>query len=126
MVVIIDFVKKIILKIIKSKNAEKIVPFLSENKKIVLSLAIVAVFVDIFFINTNSDFVIFSILLIYAFFVKIFQIRSRLTFLLCLGLLGAMFINYIFTGTSVATEKAAVWLVLFMALGIFQQWRESY
>lgn len=119
-----QFVKKIILKIVKTNNLEKIITFLNENKKVALFLVITVIFVDTFFINRSSDFIIFGTLLIYGIFIKIFQIKSRFTFLLCLGLLGAMFINYLFTETSVATEKAAVWLVLFMALGIFQQWRE--
>ena len=124
MIVIIRFMKEIIFKIIRSENIKKIAPFLKENKRIILSLTIVAIFVDIFFIDKSSDVIIFSILLIYGVSVKMSKIKSRLTFLLCLALLGTMFVNYLSTGTSVATEKAAVWLVLFMAVGIFQQWRE--
>lgn len=121
--------KKILAKALTPENTEKIkriTSFLEENKKIVLALLTVFIFVDIFFVKTNSDIVIFGILLLYGIFIKIFQIKSRRTFLLCLALLVAMFINFLFTGTSVSTEKAAVWLILFMALGIFQQWRESY
>lgn len=121
--------KKVLTKVLASENIEKIAkltPFLKENKKIVLALLVVSIFVDIFFVKTSSDIVIFGILLLYGIFIKMFQIKSRRTFFLCLALLVAMFINFLFTGTSIPTEKAAVWLVLFMALGIFQQWRESY
>lgn len=119
--------KKVLAKFLTPQNIEKIekiTSFLKENKKVALALLVVSIFVDIFFVKLSSDFVIFGILLIYGIFIKVFQIKSKLTFLMCLGLLGAMFINYLFTGASVATEKATVWLVLFMALGIFQQWRE--
>lgn len=119
--------KKVLAKVLTPQNIEKIkkiTSFLKENKKIVLALLAVFIFVDIFFVKTSSDMVIFGILLVYGIFVKMFQIKSRRTFLLCLALLAAMFINFLFTGTSVSTEKAAVWLVLFMVLGIFQQWRE--
>ena len=118
--------KKILEKLIESKSLKKVTVFLKINNKITLILIAVFIFVDIFFIKESSDIVIFGILLFYGIFVKMFQITSRRTFLLCLGLLIAMFINFLFTGTSAPTEKAAVWLVLFMALGIFQQWRESY
>lgn len=118
--------KKILEKLIESKNLKKVTVFLKINYKTTLILIAVFIFVDFFFIKVSSDIVIFGILLLYGIFVKMFQIKSRRTFLLCLGLLIAMFINFLFTGTSIPTEKAAVWLVLFMALGIFQQWRESY
>lgn len=98
--------------------------FLRKNKITVLTLFFVAIFVDILFKKTSSDFLIFSVLLVYLIFVKIFQIKSRRTFLLCLALLAAMFINFLFTGTSVSTEKAAVWLILFFGIGVIQQWRE--
>ena len=120
--------KKILAKVLTSKHVEKIekmTSFLRENKKIVLALLTVSIFVDIFFVKTSSDLVIFGTLLFYGIFIKMFQIESRRTFLLCLALLAAMFINFLSTGTSIPTEKAAVWLILFMALGIVQQWRES-
>lgn len=120
--------KKVLAKVLTSRNIEKIeriTYFLRENKKVALALLVVLIFGDIFFVQTNSDVVIFGILLLYGIFIKMFQIKSRRTFLLCLGLLAAMFISFLFAGTSIPTEKAAVWLVLFMALGIFQQWRES-
>ena len=117
--------KKILGKLIESENLKKITVFLRINKKITLTLIAVFIFVDIFFIKTSSDVVNFGILLLYGIFVKMFQIKSRRTFLLCLALLAVMFINFILTGPSITTEKAAVWLVLFMALGIFQQWREN-
>lgn len=116
--------KKIVGKVIESKNLKKIAAFLKENKKIVLALLAVSIFVDIFFVKTSSDIVIFGILLLYGIFIKMFQIRSRRTFLLCLALLAAMFINFLFTGPSIPAEKAAVWLILFLGFGIIQQWKE--
>lgn len=107
------------------KIFKKTTVFLKENKKIALVLLTVSIFVDIFLIKTSSDIVIFSILFLYVIFIKMFQITSRRTFLLCLALLTAMFINFLFVGTAVSTEKGAVWLILFMALGIFQQLRET-
>ena len=103
---------------------KKIVFFLKENKKTLLTLFIVAIFTDILFLNKSSDLIIFSILILYPFFIKIFELKSKLTFLLCLALLTAMFFSYLFTGTSAPTEKAAVWLILFLIIGIIQQWRE--
>ena len=117
--------KKILAKVSTSKKLKKIESFLRENKNTVLALVTISIFVDIFFVKVSSDIVIFGTLLLYGIFIKMFQIKSRRTFLLCLALLTAMFINFLFTGSSIPTEKAAVWFILFMALGIFQQWREN-
>lgn len=106
------------------KAFNEIVIFLKGNKKTAIVLLSIAIFVDIFFVKTSSDFVIFGILFIYVIFTKIFHLKSESIFLLCLGLLVAMFISYLFSGSSVPAEKAAVWLVLFLAVGIVQQWRE--
>lgn len=103
---------------------KKIASFLRENKKTLLTLLAVAIFADILFLDKSSDLIIFGILILYSVFIKMFQIKSKLTFLLCLTLLFTMFINYLLTGTSVSTEKAAVWLVLFLIVGVIQQWRE--
>lgn len=103
---------------------KKAVSFLRDNKKTILALLVVAIFADILFLNKSSDLIIFSILTLYVFFIKIFQLKSKSTFLLSLVLLAMMFFSYLFTGTSASTEKAAVWLVLFLVVGIIQQWRE--
>lgn len=103
---------------------KKLAFFLRENKKTVLTLFVVAIFADIFFLNKSSDLIIFSILVLYLFFIKIFELKSKLTFLLSLVLLTVMFFDYLLTGTSVSTEKAAVWLILFLIIGVIQQWRE--
>lgn len=108
----------------KDNDIKKIISYLKNNEKIVSTLVIVVIFTDIFFIKNSSDFIIFGNLLLSVIFIKIFQIKSKATFLLCIALLTAMFINYLFTGASISTEKAAVWLVLFLGVGIIQQWKE--
>ena len=116
--------KNALEQVIKSKNSKEIIAYLGQNKKTILNLVIAFIFVDIFFIKISSDLMIFSIIFLYGIFIKIFQIDSRRTFLLCLFLLVAMFINYLQGGSSNQTEKAAVWLVLFLVIGIIQQWKE--
>ncbi len=116
--------RKVIGRFIESKNMKRVGFFLKENKKTVLTLIVTAIFADILFLKKSSDFLTFSILILYVVFIKMFQIKSKSTFLLCLALLGAMFINYFLTGASVPTEKAAVWLILFLGIGVISQWRE--
>lgn len=99
-------------------------PFLQENKKTVLALFILGIFEDVFLRVTSSDFLAFSVLLLYIIFIKLYKLKSSFTFFLCLLLLLATSIDYVFTGVSVSTEKAAVWFVLFFVVGVVQQWKE--
>lgn len=107
-----------------SKNIESIISFTRENKRTVLTLFVVSIVAESLSKRLSSDVVIFSALLLYGFFIKIFRTKSTFTFLLCLGLLIVMSTNYFFTGASISTEKAAVWLILFLGIGVIQQWRE--
>lgn len=115
---------KILRNSIENKNIEEIIFPLRENKKTVLTLFTVFIVVESLLKRLSSDIVIFSALLLYGFFIKIFRIKSTFTFLLCLGLLVLMSIEYLFTGASILTEKAAVWLILFLGIGVIQQWKE--
>lgn len=111
--------RKIIYAVFKSTTH-----FLKENKRTVMVLLVTSILVDIFFVKTSSDFIIFGVLSVYVFFTRIFRLKSKSTFLLCLGLLVSMFINFLLSGASVSTEKAAVWFILFLVVGIVMQWRE--
>lgn len=103
---------------------KKIAFFLKENKKTILTLLVVSIFADILFFIKSSDFIIFSILILYIFFIKLFNLKNKSTFLISLTFLIVMFVSYLFTGASVLTEKAAVWFVLFLIVGVIQQWKE--
>ncbi len=103
---------------------KKITDFIKENNKILLIILIFALLIDIFSLKRNMDFIIFGLLLFYGILVKISHVKSKFTFLLCLALLGVMFVDFIITGTSVSTEKAAVWFILFLGFGIIHQWKE--
>lgn len=95
-----------------------------KNKSVILALLYSAVVVDIFFIKENYDLVLFGLLIIYIFSTFIFKLKSKTTFIICLFLLLIMYVYFLLTGTSNATEKAAVWLFFFLGIGIWQQWRE--
>lgn len=109
---------------IRKRYLKEIAVFVRKNKIIFLTILIFGIVDDILFLRESSDFIIFSILFFYGILVKIAQVKSKSTFLLCLVLLGIMFIDFIITGTSVSTEKAAVWFILFLGFGIIHQWRE--
>lgn len=116
--------KKTLFRILEYKNIQKVINAIKENKRIVLYIIVSTISIDIFFIKTSSDFVTFGTLLLYGISAKIYHFRSKLTFLLCLGLLATMYVSFLFSGPTIPTEKAAVWLFLFLIVGIYQGWRE--
>lgn len=109
-------------KINKLKN--KFITFIKGNKSGVLTLILLGLVADIFFIDFSSDIRTFGILGLSIFSIVVYKLSSRIIFLLCLGLLVFMFIYFMFTGTSIITEKIAVWFVLFFGVGIIRQWKE--
>lgn len=117
--------KLILRKLANVVLIKKIIFLLKDNKKTVLSFILATIFVDILFFKEASDLMFFGVVIIYLVFTKMFLLKSRLTFLISLALLIMMFFNYLFTAITISTEKAAVWLVLFLVIGIIQQWREQ-
>lgn len=99
--------------------------FFEANKITVLSIIFFAIISDIIFFTQSSDIIFFGMLGLYLITVFIYKLKSKLTFLFCLVLLSVMYLQFIFTGTSLTTEKTAVWLFLFTAMGILQQLREG-
>lgn len=110
------------------KKIRKIVYMIStimeKNKSSVLLLVFIGIISDIFFISKSSDLLIFSILALYIFSSLIYKLKSKIAYFTCLLLLSLLFVLFLLSGPSDKTEKTAVWLVLFMLVGIIQQWRE--
>lgn len=99
--------------------------FTDKNKPIFIILFLLALIGDIFFTSTNSDLTFFGLTLLLVLIILFYKIKSRYTFMLCLILLMIMYYMFLTQGTSVQTEKVAVWIVLFMAVGIGKQWFEN-
>lgn len=98
--------------------------FTDKNQLIILPILFLALFLDIFALVGVSDIRFFGITGIFLISVFLYQIDSKFTFILCLLLLIIMYISFLSSGPSVFTEKVAVWIVLFLIVGILQQWYE--
>ena len=94
------------------------------NRNTVITNLLIAILADIFLIGENYDFVTFTILVISVFSVIVYRFKSSTIFIFCLVLLGIMYLLFLLHGTSSATEKAAVWIFLFLIVGIIRQWKE--
>ena len=88
---------------------------------------------DALFFQTNSDWRTFPILIFYIFLIIRYKITANTTFLICLVLFLFMYVHYIFSPPAVFEtqyplapfgEKIAVWLYLFLVIGVIQRWRE--
>lgn len=104
---------------IKKKN-----DILDAKIPLLLTGVIAGIFVDIFFIPGSSDARIFSILILYWLAARVYKLKSQFNFYLAFGLLTLTYIEYILSGPSAETEKAAVWFVLFLLIGIIAKWKE--
>ena len=63
---------------------------------------------DILFVKESFDGITFSVLFLYVIFAQIANFSYKTTFGLCLGLFGLMFVQFLFLGPAVPTEKSAV------------------
>lgn len=117
-------IKLTLTDVVKSRDYKKLSAVIKHHQIVILTLLTGTIFVDSLFIKTSSDIVIFGVLFLYIIFANIVQIKSKITFYLCLGLLCGMGVSFLFTQASVPTEKMTIWFFLFMITGIIQQWRE--
>lgn len=112
------------LKKLSKDKIGKFVLIVKYHGKIVSVLIVFGIISDVFLLKGTSDLRLFGVLGLYIINIWVFKLKSKITFLLCLFLLIAMYISFLISGTSDITEKIAVWFVLFLTVGIIQQWNE--
>lgn len=95
-----------------------------KNKSLFTIVIVSLILSDVFFIFGSSDIRIFAFLTLYIFISFLYKSKYKLTLSLCVFFLVVLFILFIKSGASEKTEEVAVWLVLFLAVGIVQQWKE--
>lgn len=103
------------------------------SKFLALSPIISLILGDAFLFQDNSDWRTFPILIFYIFIIIRYKITANTTFLICLVLFLFMYVHYIISSPVVFDtqyplppfgEKIAVWLYLFLVIGVIQRWRE--
>lgn len=107
--------------------------FLRRNKFFHVMPIILLILGDVLFFQKNSDLRTFPILFLYIYFIIRFNIRANTTLFICLVFFVLMYIQYIFSSPTAFVsqypvipfgEKIAVWLYLFLLIGVIQKWRE--
>lgn len=94
---------------------------LKNYRSAILTAIVLIIASDIISSNIKSDIITFGILGLYMCVIYFYRLKSKTTFLICFFILTAFSILFIFTSTSKSTEKAAVWLFLFLFTGIIQE-----
>lgn len=97
---------------------------LLQYKQVVLTVFVLTVLGDIVFFKSNSDVMLFGALVFYIGCILYYALSSRATFRLSLLVVGVMSVAFMTTGTSVITERAAVWLFFLILTGLAQQIKE--
>ena len=100
---------------------KRVTSFLEKYHVGVLTAFYLAVLGDVVLVEESSDFIIFGLLIVYLFLVRFYDLSAKRAFFFCFILVGLMFTEFIFTGISSRTDKAAVWLFLFLGVGIMQE-----
>ena len=86
-----------------------------------LSIFAVAIFADLFVFAQSSDVRYALLILFWLYIVRALRFQSDATFKLTLGLLGGLFLFFVFDRTSPTTEKIATLIYLFLWVGVIQQ-----
>ena len=95
--------------------------FFKKGKQGVLTFLFLAILVNVVFFEFNSDIIIFGLLGLYLLASKIYKFNSKVAFLICFIILSILLLEYLVGSTSFYTEKAAVWLFIFILTGIIQE-----
>lgn len=98
--------------------------WLKEYPLIIFVVFISGFLADIFAVEFESDLRKALVLLIYWLYLRFSASKSQLTFMITLIILIGIAGSFLINGPSALTERMAVWLVLLLAFGIIQQWRE--
>lgn len=97
----------------------------TEQYRLIIFIALTGfVLADIYLSPTTSDITFFSIIMLFVISAYFYKLKSKVSFAVCLVLLFLMYGSFLISGTSDITEKIAVWLFIFMLVGIIQQWLE--
>lgn len=100
----------------------KVIPaLLREYKSVVITLILLSIAVDIFFIKSKSDAIVLGLLGLIIFFFRFYKIENRQIFIICLIPITIIFFLFIVNFESAMIQKAATWLYLLMGAGIIQE-----
>lgn len=105
----------------------------STHTSLIMCLMIIAVLFDVYLFTLSSDIRIIALLGIYYYIQRRWRVHSATTFGISFILLCITYTQFLFTAPMAFdnpsvipphSERTAVWLYLFLVVGIIQKWRE--
>lgn len=120
----IGIINNVIQKVSIPLQIKKAYTVCKKYQPAILAVFFLAILGDILYIPDSSDLRTFGVVFFYIACIFMFRLKSKRTFLFCLVLLATMYIEFLLSAGSIKAEKAAVWLFLFLLVGIIQQWKE--
>lgn len=94
---------------------------LKNNKPVAITVISLIIIEYVSLVETESDLITLEILGLYILVVYFYRLKSKVTFLFCFFILFLLGIEFVITGTSINTEKSALFLYFFLAIGILQE-----
>lgn len=104
------------------------------NSGLLISLFVIILMVlDVFLFPISADIRIFTILGVYIVLALRYRVSSNTTFSIALVLLIIAYTQFLFTDQKIfdnpgpvppLCERTAVWVYLFLVIGVIQKWRE--
>ena len=90
-----------------------------------ITLFFVGVLSEVFYLKVSYDLFLFVLIALWFLIVKLYHFKSAATFKVILLFVFILFVLFILTPGQVSLERLTTLIYLFLAVGIFQQWRES-
>lgn len=97
---------------------------LTRYKQAIVTFIMLLIVADVLLLGESSDIRIFGILGMYIASIVVYRLTSVFTFIVTMVVLVLMYVQFLVSGTSQSTEKAAVWLFFLLGLGIIQRLKE--
>lgn len=100
-----------------------------EYRLALITLFFVGVAIDVFYFHDDSDVRLFLLLLFWFYITRLYRFKVETTLKVALFFLGPLFFLFIFVNASFYSERLAVWIYMFLVLGLVQQvitlWRDE-
>ena len=111
---------------IKQMKLDFLLGKLTKIRFTLLTLFFVGVATDVFFLTVSLDVFLFLLIFLWILVSKLYTYKSTATFKVTLFFALLLFVLFVLTPGQTPSERLSTWIFLFLAVGIIQQWKESY
>lgn len=107
------------------KTITEVGKWIQGNQGVFVVMFACAISAEVYLFPTSADTRLFFGLVAYWFLSVIGKLPGIRVLQLSLALLFVMTVSYLYSGAGIETERLAVWFILFFAMGVVTQWRET-